>query len=1672
MGNSSHTIPDVKSDSDKPDDIPPVVFKPEPSPLPSKSENGEKHTHETPGSASNSCELPRTYSDSTVKPISKDTVRSDSKSVVKHDSDVNDTGLESVSSSKVDKEKVVYDDDVTVINSTDSKTIISNTDNATKTSCGEKNSECFEKVSNSVPKLPVSVVPSDSSLLGISSNMGIQQTETKPLTSELSLKPAPLTVLVTRTQPVSIATSVTSPKTAKAGYTTDRQVHASKHSTFTNEMFAHLTNYGGTEPHVFRQGLPAQIAGFLPKALGDVQTIAQGGAAIPHTGLKSQVLTQNALNAYHMNLLADLHKLSSPPNQQVFPQVDNQTGLSVASKAFTEYKHSIPEKKSLSAPTTPDKVKASFPPTLMSSELLEQKAAQLHELRLLSQKYDFDHQSALKLKPPINNFMDSDDPPPNVDVSQLKDRGHGLIPKDLIPSLCETEASISKPGLNVVSSSISLTSSSPRLDADKIGGIDKDVEEGGSEAARSDSACSDRLVSTAVSDKSTVNTNEKHNPDSAIVKASPNSSISAVTSCSASKASVEDQLSLSSKKGVNLTVTTAALSKHVDSIVNTTVPTPPTPTTVVHHTPGTVSCHQMSLSKAKQQINASKPASKKSFDLLTDASIINPLLAILSDPTISQAFKQMFPEVMQETLVHSIDLQSKLASFASTSVNNPPVSTARKTASSLQAVNPNQLPGPPVGSLSSLSNITFTPDATGSCPRPSFPVQEMISTLARGEFPASNLLSAAAKAQFTQPQNQLRFWLNQHGSLAGMVQNAVQQMNLNTQTPRSVPSGPGPMSTPQGSVVNLTTAAVPGQPRQGIVSNEKDGHIDKVKTTKGPSKISELLSRSAATKMDHAVSGPNVPFTPGFQIPVTQPVNHANNFTSGLPANTMTLPDLESVHRAASHISGQLPITSIGHLSSIAQPLTNFQEQIKNSNPGQINQHLLQMYSALGTAYQGVNSNPAPLHGNGKDTNTPGLSPGGIPNVVQSVASNNYKLPTQNISLPYYLQQQQHNLGNIPPIQVQDIQQQMLSLLTSQGINPAMLNLPLNQAGQVGLGQGGSQASLAQRPPIPQMLLAGHSMDIQNLVRPHSQANLITNNSTSDSSGNPFLPMNVINVQQSFGNGGPNLAMQLQTLQLQQQLLQQVQGMQHLINQFNIQGMVSGIEVSSKQPNVSSTMSVAPALSALNLTKVSASAPTVNIQSVEADRRRTSSENMISSSDGTVYANSQTVSQPNVSFDRKKYSRVIAAADTTAECSSSTKTVDIGIETESVEGDRSNDISESSYRPQNEESGDVSNREDADESEVDDESDMDENVFDQNDSCNQNASLLSEKQMHEKEKKFISAKQVDTHETDNIESTMKYEKAKSSKYNSASDAQTVPDTKVAEPIELKETKVVDVSGISSSKTAETSKLDTITTQYKPGTTCLAIATEKGNNRSRKSEFKSLKQKSSLAKSQNLAAELSTPSDGELKLRISRKHVLATNLSEVVSKKKRKREKSSQEKTVVTFEKKELRSSTQAATKASSMLAASSFQDSKLPKSEKESDVMESSGIKEEIQFNEPGESNTPEKVIKFTRSKGNIEGDCDSSMGETNELDSVDEADKLTTFNKQEDIKGTIVAALSCQKGQWSLGSGKKKGNSSTVRESQPLEDVTVVGKGLKRNRDENEGRNFLLSVFTFYMLA
>jgi hypothetical protein len=225
-------------------------------------------------------------------------------------------------------------------------------------------------------------------------------------------------------------------------------------------------------------------------------------------------------------------------------------------------------------------------------------------------------------------------------------------------------------------------------------------------------------------------------------------------------------------------------------------------------------------------------------------------------------------------------------------------------------------------------------------------------------------------------------------------------------------------------------------------------------------------------------------------------------------------------------------------------------------------------------------------------------------------------------------------------------------------------------------------------------------------------------------------------------------------------------------------------------------------------------------------------------------------------------------------------------------------------------------------------------------------------------------------------------------------------------------------------------------------TCLAIATQKGTSRSGEFELKSLGEKSSLARSQNLSAELSRPTGGELKLKIKRKFICLDNDTRFSPEKKFK----PKVRKTTYFEKKELRSTTLAATKASSSLAAvanASKDICKLKDQQTDGSLEHSEITRDDKPETCSDELNicsiTSKEIHRTVEPLKDIE--CDSSADSAYPVQS-----SLKESPRKDNLTSQIAAALSSQKGLWQLSNQKKKFFPSTT-ENQDEEQAVPAGQ-------------------------
>ncbi|KAL4229378.1 Methyl-CpG-binding domain protein 5 [Mactra antiquata] len=1290
---------------------------------------------------------------------------------------------------------------------------------------------------------------------------------------------------------------------------------------FTAEMLSHFMNFCGfptsNMPPIIQQnmvGIPGMDAQGKDSTGPGFPAVTD---AIQYDLMKLPVMPQSSFGPLQANILANLHKLSSPPNQQVFPALNlpglpkkhtgsyhpdvkmgvhgNPHGHNIKPSLFSSFPSSV-------SITSPGLISPSMSDILLLSPSKKSRSKKCSEQKVDSSKN-------------IESLFDSDEPPPNVDVSQLKDKGHGPIPKEKIASFIEESVEFSKQECNPNNKTISSTTSSPVND----GRVSKETcpNDNQSEKTRSDSACSDRLNSPCPMDRDATEISENVSNVQAVPAV--HSSILSKESNSFNPSCI---VNTGTKACVSLIHQLANSSSIVQSIPVASAP--PTPTTVVHHTPGSLSCHQMSLIKARQHALGLKDGMK---DLSTE-SLLHPLAAILSDPTIGQVFQQMFPEVAQQVLMHSVDIHK--STTPDMAVDSTGGVKTKKTSATTTAVTRS----------SASSTLPASSSVNASYQKPSFQPQTIMSNIPQGDFPASTLLSAAAKAQ-------LEFQQNQFGMLmAQQLQRSLPETTMPSQITRNLPmSNPSVIHTASvmpnlGSGVNVPLVSVSKQgsiPATTVTFTSLDtpltsvaGGGEKFKPRVGTQKISELLNRN-------------------------KPPGHSDVEIANL-LHLLQKPDRQNLHGTdipkVSHIvqASQIPVTSTTTISHVPVNVNNAsqtmpmghlvgQGQGQNVDVNAVN--LMHMYNTLGLPLNCDFMNQKPLLRAAVPSAETSVQRTSLNQFVPQTGSQfpcNVSGPAA--SLPLLVQQSDLNNTNIvqnpqhfvPVLDAGTGGNQVFNLQGMQSTNvqgllqPTHFSIPTMSVGNEGV--------------LPKQINQGLAVPASIADTAHNPV-LIGNNMAGSSTSTPDV-INLLNMQQTIGSGTNLTAMQLQTLQLQQQLLQQlqqVQGMQNLISQYNLHNQTVTNTPGGTKKKSPVPVAQGGASTSLISCNTQNSLPLVSNNTLE-----------VSSTVGDNVGQETSISESNFKVSsaelecqgllRKSCSvRVIAAADTTEDCSS--KTVDIGTETDAfVEDNSESDLDE----PANSEGNTTSKS--------DEEMGVDHHeVFDTNE-----------------EKVDSNVTTVDVNDETNT-----------------------------------------VSPVISPTSRKTMSVNT----------CLAIATQKGNSRSSEIESRVFSEKSSLARSQNLSAELTKPTGGELKLRIKRKHLFHSDISHDIrsrpSKRNKLKERKSQSYLIV---KKALRSSTLAATKASSSLAAKySSKDKIKDLVKKPAKVSSEMNVKAT-----PTTSTVSDKSVHLPNSSSESY-ECDSSI-DSQTGSSSETTDKEPT--EKYSITSRIAAALSSQKGLWQLSQQRK----------------------------------------------
>ena len=994
-------------------------------------------------------------------------------------------------------------------------------------------------------------------------------------------------------------------------------------------------------------------------------------------------------------LLSNMLKLTSPPNQQVFP--NSLPSIPVQGMARAYQHGAFPNMRPIINQLPVHTIPRFVIPNSDIGQAYEngicnhgsQRFPNIAHYPWMDRKSKSKKIKSEKEKQ-IQNMFESESPPPNVDVSKLKDKGHGPIPKQKIASFMENPAEFMEQQTALVNSSISATSPIPI-----------ELEEAESEACepikRSESVDSDRLSVDERTDF--VNSVRISSPDKSINDKDRNNS-NDVSTGKTGTTSEQDGSTSSAINGKEVNVPTTMV-ENIKEEGNTSADimqhkvaasAPHTPTAIVHHPPDvsqtSTSTPASSEEKEKRDADA-KPGSQLS------------LAALLSQKNTNPSFQQMFPNVVQEAFLHNIGFSDphQLQDKAQTPVPQGHVSdtassVSKPTVANAHADSPRK--------MCNLRNYMSRQVQQTS-------IRQILENQNTNEFPASNLLSAAARAQLLQQQNQMSIILAQQ--LNGQINNPLinPQINSNLQGLQSQININTPMTNQLGTA-DLPAAVINSEKGENTSNNKVE-----MKFHTAPSstpKISELLSQSNSI------------------------IKKSNEVNISIEKSNITEKKSSLQNAGVNDASQQLLVQE--------HPINQHNSNTVNVNQQLLNQQqLMQMCHAFGLPF--LQSGPSDMIGNNTDSNSFHMQLQSQPTAVGDRLTTNPTVGCQvqpgNMFVPSSTVSPSNASGNITlakdqgsvnsvvqrnsaPFQGPVVQNpNILYTNNLQGLN--MLGADINPNSNPPVIQGFSQmqsdlnvnrheqqtsssessvivmqngipmiqmvapaqisiGSNVNNPSLPQLTLSNQGVGIQNLVQ-----------NGNNNACQPVLPMNLINVQQSWNNGNTNLtAMQLQTLQLQQQLLQQiqqVQGMQSLINHFNIQGLSNNITsspvASAVQVSLSTAVSVATSTPVYSSTstlpsdatckmsergKVSLAVSEANCSEGNSDVSSCVITSTVRSSrpESVSTTCSLSESQENVTSSRI----AITAADTTQEspvqCKTvTTRTVDIGTETEAFDED-------------------------------------------------------------------------------------------------------------------------------------------------------------------------------------------------------------------------------------------------------------------------------------------------------------------------------------------------------------------------------------------------------------------
>ena len=895
---------------------------------------------------------------------------------------------------------------------------------------------------------------------------------------------------------------------------------------------------------------------------------------------------------FNQLLLSNMLKLTSPPNQQVFPPAHSLPPIPVQGM-IRGYQGALPS----TGPVFSQIPMHNVPRFSIPNAEVGQALGNVFFSHGNPPFPDYPHfpwmnrktkvkKSKSKKEKKIPNLFDSESPPPNVDVSKLKDKGHGHIPKQKIASFLENPSEFMEQQTALVNSSISSTSPSPKAENDDECEICEPLE-------RSESVDSDRLTVVKRSesvDSDRLTSPNKNNDSNGIPKTTDPNNV--VTSEPVKDNDIKSSSSCALENTHTDSVDSATpqtLSKDEtissDIIQNKTPASiPPTPSAVVHHPP--------EVSQTSTSPSRSTDTNKKS-ETLSKQGMPHPFAAMLNHPGANQALQQMFPNVVQEALLQCVGSSS--ANENSVPVQNPSSLGQGVDLSSVAKPILENSPPNPVKHVSNPRSFMNRHIQT--------PIRQILENQNKNEFPASNLLSAAARAQLIQQQNQLNLMLAQQ--MTGEICNPFYNPQMLNSIQGPINYGPAPLNTdtsvpPVVSVGSILNSQLSGN--STFLANGNSTDVEKSRPQSkqssasiGTSTISELLNKSnsivkkANDKAQNSSEKTNIGETvhqcneinkvvsvPSQQVHTQNLMNHpASNVNISQQMlnqqqilqmfNAMGLPlvpngqfDMTVNHPGTNGPPVQLPIANTQLVPG--QPTANAERINTNQpvcHPVTANGSLIQPFS--------VPVNNIPSSNASEKNNSIGNLHGNVPHPMHFQGS---VLPNPNMFVPANIQDLNACMlgsggnpsGNASVLQgfnqvAADVNGNADRRQDQQGYPTSESSLIVMQNGvpmiQMVAPNQISINSSSDKTQLPQLTLSNQGVGIQNLPQNNGQCSV--------TSCPPVVPLNLINVQQSWNNGNTNLtAMQMQTLQLQQQLLhqiQQVQGMQSLISQFSLQGL-------------------------------------------------------------------------------------------------------------------------------------------------------------------------------------------------------------------------------------------------------------------------------------------------------------------------------------------------------------------------------------------------------------------------------------------------------------------------------------------------------------------------------------